>query len=352
MSSRYIPAIDGMRAIAISLVVGSHYGLDRILPGGFGVTFFFFISGFLITRLLLSERADTGTILISSFFIRRLLRLAPALIFMVVCVSIAFFFHKGFVPLTELSAALFYYMNYYLIFEGRLQMPLGALWSLAVEEHYYIVFPTAILLFWKYEKRLIAALGLICVFVLLWRVTLVTALHAPENRTYLATDTRIDSILFGAILAATLATDLSHGAIKLLQHPFSILCAVLILLTSFLFRDAMFRETARYTVQGIALAPLFYSSRHAPFLRYARQALEFPATVWIGKLSYGIYLWHSAVQFFATQLFPDAGTLCLGIIELCLSVALAAISYHFIESYFRRLRQQYRSRSKTLAPNI
>src|SRR6266436_5378926 len=101
MSIKYVPAIDGLRALAIAAVIASHFGADGFIPGGFGVTLFFFISGYLITSLMIREYAEFGTVSISSFYIRRFLRLAPALMTMIVAVSLLFFAIFGFVNVPQ-----------------------------------------------------------------------------------------------------------------------------------------------------------------------------------------------------------------------------------------------------------
>src|SRR5258708_3379803 len=107
-SFEYIPALDGMRAVAILLVVASHFGLNVIVPGGFGVTLFFFISGFLITRLLIAEQSRTGEISIASFYIRRFLRIGPALVTMIIVVFLSYYLLVGPINYWEILAAMLY----------------------------------------------------------------------------------------------------------------------------------------------------------------------------------------------------------------------------------------------------
>ncbi|MES1153157.1 MAG: acyltransferase, partial [Dongia sp.] len=138
---RYIPALDGMRALSIAVVVASHFWVNGPVPGGFGVTVFFFISGFLITRLLLAEFNADGHISIGRFYVRRFLRLYPALFVLIVGLSALYFAMYGQVDFLEMIAALFYFMNYYVLVHPDVQMPIRMLWSLAIEEHYYFIFP-------------------------------------------------------------------------------------------------------------------------------------------------------------------------------------------------------------------
>jgi peptidoglycan/LPS O-acetylase OafA/YrhL len=292
---KYVPAIDGLRALAIGAVVASHFGADGVIPGGFGVTLFFFISGYLITTLMIREYAENGTISISSFYARRLLRLAPALMAMILAVSFTFFVLFGFVNGSQASAGIFYYMNYYILWGGKADMPLGPLWSLAVEEHYYLLFPAIFLWLWKYKERFVASVVAV-IAVLLWRTFLILMWHVGQDRTYLATDTRIDSILYGAILAGMLNTSWTIVA-KHFESWIALISASLMLLITFVYRNEVFRETARYSLQGMALLPLFYATLFSSRLALVRSILETGPFLWIGKLSYSLYLWHMPFLF-------------------------------------------------------
>jgi peptidoglycan/LPS O-acetylase OafA/YrhL len=292
---KYVPAIDGLRALAIGAVVASHFGADGVIPGGFGVTLFFFISGYLITTLMIREYAENGTISISSFYARRLLRLAPALMAMILAVSFTFFVLFGFVNGSQASAGIFYYMNYYVLWGGKADMPLGPLWSLAVEEHYYLLFPAIFLWLWKYKERFVASVVAV-IAVLLWRTFLILMWHVGQDRTYLATDTRMDSILYGAILAGMLNTSWTIVA-KHFESWFALISASLMLLITFVYRNEVFRETARYSLQGMALLPLFYATLFSSRLALVRSILETGPFLWIGKLSYSLYLWHMPFLF-------------------------------------------------------
>jgi peptidoglycan/LPS O-acetylase OafA/YrhL len=339
---KYVPAIDGLRALAIGAVVASHFGADGVIPGGFGVTLFFFISGYLITTLMIREYAENGTISISSFYARRLLRLAPALMAMILAVSFTFFVLFGFVNGSQASAGIFYYMNYYVLWGGKADMPLGPLWSLAVEEHYYLLFPAIFLWLWKYKERFVASLVVAVIAVLFWRTLLILMWHVGQDRTYLATDTRIDSILYGAILAGMLNTSWTIVA-KHFESWIALISASLMLLITFVYRNEVFRETARYSLQGIALLPLFYATLFSSRLALVRSILETGPFLWIGKLSYSLYLWHMPVLFFSQKL-GFGGRTFLG---LATTLLLAAVSYHWLERYFQRLRQRLRIEAVT-----
>ena len=141
-----IPALDGLRAVSILLVMVSHAGFGHIEPGGLGVTLFFGISGFIITRLLLAEHAATGRVALGAFYARRFLRLSPALLIYAACAGLAMAALGDPFRLAEWLAMLFYAANFWKLWGGfpdgaLAPHPFGILWSLAVEEQYYLIYP-------------------------------------------------------------------------------------------------------------------------------------------------------------------------------------------------------------------
>ncbi len=170
-------ALDGLRAVSILLVLVSHAWLGHIVPGGLGVTIFFFISGFIITRLMISEWDKTGTISIKKFYIRRFFRLMPALIVFVVLSLITMQLADVNWTWIELSSVFFYFANYFGIFVGFsgevLPPHLSITWSLAVEEHFYMIFPVFFLAVIAVPKRFYRIAICLLIGVLLWRIYLV-----------------------------------------------------------------------------------------------------------------------------------------------------------------------------------
>ena len=181
LSTGYVPALDGLRAVSIGLVVICHCGLDRVVPAGFGVTLFFFISGLLISRLLLAELQRTGHIELLHFYFMRFLRLMPALYLSVAVAALAFAAIGFAMTPLHYSAALFYWANYFGVYfsdvyggfatapHSDVQNPFAVLWSLAVEEHFYFMFPALLLLFAKRLRVLLGVLALLCLAALAWR---------------------------------------------------------------------------------------------------------------------------------------------------------------------------------------
>jgi len=348
-----IPSLDGIRAVSVLIVVLAHSGLETLVPGGLGVTIFFFLSGYLITTLMLTENERTRKINIPKFYARRMFRLMPPLL---ITLAIAYgLTYVGLLPggitAAGLVAQLLYFANYYgLFFDPGNTIPdgTGILWSLAVEEHFYIFYPLflTLLLGSNLRPRTIGAvLGIGCLIVLAWRIYLV---HSPDfviYRTYYASDTRIDSIVYGCILAILINPMRNpHRAETMSLSQWAVFgTALATLLLTLLYRNATFRETIRYSLQGLALMPLFYFA-----VRFSKnQLFRHLSSRWIitlGTYSYAIYLIHFVVikmiaahapaiagKFFI--LFPTA---------LLISIAYAAALDRFVDRYFRQLRRKYR----------
>lgn len=359
-----IPSLDGLRALSVLIVVVAHAGYGHIIPGGLGVTIFFFLSGYLITTLLVKEHERTGEISILNFYIRRVFRLMPPLVLTLAIAYALTWAGKlpGGISINGVLAQLFYFANYYSIFfdpGNTIPDGTGILWSLAVEEHFYLFYPVAmaLLLSSPLRPRTIAVIfASACLITLTWRYYLVRLPNFVAERTYYASDTRIDSIIYGCILALAFnplsrrARSPGFDGITMSRTDWSLLAtAILALLATLLFRSSVFRETARYSVQGLALMPIFY---------YAiRNAGSFPFkflnTPWIAKLgvySYAIYLIHfviiRAVETNAPWLRPGPLTV---ITALAISIAYAAAVDRWIDPYFRALRRQFRARSRLVS---
>lgn len=347
-----IPSLDGIRAIAVLLVVLGHSGLEGLVPGGLGVTIFFFLSGYLISTLMLGEYERTGGINILKFYARRMLRLMPPLL---ITLAVAYGLTYaglllGSITKAGLAAQLLYFANYYgLFFDPGSTIPdgTGILWSLAVEEHFYIVYPLSmtLLLGAALRPRTIGTLlGFVCLVVLAWRIYLV---HSPgflPERTYYASDTRINSIIYGCILAIVMnpMRQLRRSDTMSLAQWALLAASGATLLLTLLYRDPAFRETTRYSIQGLALMPIFYFAVQFSDNQLFRH-LNSPWALRIGTYSYAIYLIHYVV----IRLIAKSGSaiaanpFILFPVALLISIAYAAVIDRFVDSYFRRLRRKY-----------
>lgn len=348
-----IPSLDGIRAISVLLVVLAHSGFERFVPGGLGVTIFFFLSGYLISTLMLAEIKHDGQINISMFYVRRVFRLIPplfislAIAYGLTCAGLL----SGGITIKGLTAQLLYFANYYnLFFDPGNTIPdgTGILWSLAVEEHFYIFYPLFIVLLLGRAVRLrdiAILLGVVCLAILAWRIYLVQLPGFVPERTYQASDTRIDSIIYGCILAIVKnpATEVKRAGTMSLKHWGIFAIAVALLLLTLVYRDIGFRETIRYSIQGLALMPLFYFSIRFSDNRLFRY-LNLPLIRKIGVYSYVIYLIHAVVIGFLAENFPIIATksFVLFLFSIVISIVYAAAIDRFVDRYFRDLRYRLR----------
>ena len=368
-----IPSLDGLRAISILLVFLSHAGLQRVVPALFGVTVFFFLSGYLITTLLRLEYEQTGGVSLRDFYWRRVLRIFPPfyLVLGVIVLMALTGVLKGGFTWTAVGAQAFYLSNYQEVF-GHGGQPRGSemFWSLAVEEHFYLVFPLVFLVLRRWlpqARHQFYALAGLAAAVLAWRFTLVYGLHAipldpsvsHHPRICHATDTRLDSILFGCMLAvygnpAIDPTRFSRRFWLRLGVPLGIGA----LLCSFVYRDPGFRETFRYTLQGLAIFPIFIA-----VIRFAdSRPFRFLNWRWVrflGVLSYSLYLTHAPVITVFQQWLPlPAGSAGLsktlhlvvqGVLAFILAVAVSTLIHYAVEKPCARLRRKF-SRVKAPEP--
>lgn len=343
-----IPSLDGIRAISVLIVFLSHAGLGNIVPGGFGVTTFFFLSGYLITTLLIKEYDSHQRINFKYFFIRRFYRLFPPLLLTLIISYLLVYagLLSGGISLEGALAQILYFANYHSIFQlgGETPTGTGILWSLAVEEHFYLLFPFIFYFIINNHNRKAAAqvLFLSCIAILIWRIILVHYFSVEETRTYYATDTRIDSIIFGCILALSFNPVFSNKQDSMSIRSYVLLAAgIAMILFSFLYRDESFRETYRYTVQGIGLAPLFYLSikHHThPLFHF----LNINMMKKIGQYSYFIYLIHFIVINTLKENSITDNIYETLLIGLVISISYAFLVDTYFDKYFRRLRKLYR----------
>jgi peptidoglycan/LPS O-acetylase OafA/YrhL len=356
-----IPSLDGFRAVAVLLVFGAH-ALPNInaFPGAFGVTIFFFLSGYLITTLMRREFDSTGTVSLRDFYTRRALRILPPFFatFLPAVAAMRAGLLVGHVDPHAVLAAVFYYANYFIIRTSWWAMPPGSgpLWSLAVEEHFYLAFPLAYLLLRSAlpdRRHQAAVLLAVCAVVLGWRLVLMHQMYPLDaitiSRFRMATDTRIDSILFGCVLAiwGNPVLDKPPAVPERIWKWVLFPAGLATLVASFLVRDDRVRETVRYTVQGIALYPVFITAIRWPNWGIIR-VLNWRPVAFLGVLSYSFYLLH---DFVVTQLEShgagDRGRLLVG---LPLTIGLSWLVYVSVERPVARLRARWMSTSRKEKP--
>ena len=356
---QHIPTLDGIRAASFGIVFLAHAaastGLGKWIPGYFGLATFFFLSGYLITTLLRIEFDRTEKIAFRDFYLRRVLRIFPPfyLILGLDCVlTLTHALDSTLWPSAVLAQA-FHLTNYWIVLHSHasdagwwygLAPGSWIFWSLAVEEHFYLVFPLVYLLMRRRKmtpKQQMSALLALCAAVLVWRCLLVFGFHVTKERTYVASDTRVDSILFGCLLAVygNPFLDMPTCSAERIKN-FWVPVAVAALIVSFglgrIWHD--FDQTLRYTVQGAALIPIFIAAVRYPTWGIFRW-LNVPWVRFVGLLSYSLYLLHTTVLY-GIQRWTHWHAPLVGLASLAVSLALATLIYHFVEKPCARLRKR------------
>ena len=357
--TRYLPSIDSLRALAVLAVIIYHIDVNY-LPGGFlGVDLFFVLSGYLISSLIIKEYKKTGTLNLYNFYMRRARRLLPAVYFMItVCLLFMVLFNGVLLRKSHLDAVFgyIYSSNWWYIFHKLdyfdsfgAQSPFKHLWSLAIEEQFYMFFPLIFLIFNRRKKEegqssslnknfLYIVLGLIL-------ISLVTHILLFDinniNRIYFGTDTRAFSLLVGVVGALVYPMDKLSSPTNAKE---SVLYSV-VSLTSISTLIAIMFYTSEYNtwlyrggfllVAVLGLIIIISSGKQHTFIS---KALSFRPIVFIGKISYSLYLWHFPIIVLTTPVSEIGNpNLFYVTLRIILTFIAATLSYLFVETSIRKL---------------
>ncbi|GGE36760.1 acyltransferase [Pullulanibacillus camelliae] len=344
---RYMPGLDGLRAIAILAVIAYHLHFS-FMPGGFlGVTVFFVLSGYLITDLLFFEWDSQGRINLRAFWMRRVKRLLPAMLLVMsvvlIWVSIShqneLFESKGLV-----LATLLYVSNWWLVFhkvsyfdQFGLSNPLGHFWSLGIEEQFYLLWPFFLIIGLRWVRRrsvLLALMGLGVAFSALMMVLLYQEGHDP-SRVYYGTDTRAFSLLLGAGVAVILPSHkvIAHRALKAKRWLNYIATGAFLALLSMM---GIWNAYSSYLYHGGMLFISVLTALVIGALVYPKSwmstLLSFPLLRWIGKRSYGIYLWHYPIIVLTSPVVNTGGiNWGRSLLQVAACFLIADLSWRFVE---------------------
>jgi peptidoglycan/LPS O-acetylase OafA/YrhL len=349
----YRPELDGIRGLSILLVLNQHFRIPRWEPGSFvGVDVFFVLSGYLITSLLLKEWDATGRLNFPQFYLRRALRLLPAAAaFIVVALVTARLVSSPQAFSFNLTGARFtalYITNWVLALSPDLQVGDFAItWSLAIEEQFYLLWPLLMMTMlgarWSRRRIGVALVGAVAVVfavrLILWRQ------GAPSARLYYGSDTRADALLVGCLAAVSMPAIARRAAqAHWLRTSLRTAAAVAALLLAWVVHTkdstAPFLYLGGFTLVALCAGILLVTTTvAAPPALLA--VLRFRPLVWIGRISYGLYLWHWLVYRHADHL--SSSPLRASVLGALLSVAVAACSYVALEAPFLRLKGRLRS---------
>jgi len=329
----YRPALDGLRAVSILAVLLYHTGL---ISGGFlGVDVFFALSGFLITSLLLEEYSATARVSFRAFYVRRALRLLPALAPLVVIVGGAMIARDpGWRTVGFVLSVVFYGANWAMVF-GLPQGLLGHAWSLAIEEQFYILWPPLLWLLLRVVRRrslLLLLMTSVVALAVAHRFALQTTREGMA-RIYVGLDAHADPVLIGCTIAIFCASSFFRRSLRavVVWHGLGVLggVALLALLVRARFPvDYVYAGVSTFAALASVLviaATLVPSSPCAAVLRC-------PPLPWIGRRSYGLYLWHYPVFYLAGPLWrPGVATPETALLAWAVTFALAVASFRYIE---------------------
>jgi peptidoglycan/LPS O-acetylase OafA/YrhL len=363
MRHTYYPALDGLRTVAVGIVLCAHGGVTWFRSGGVGVDIFFVLSGFLITTILRTERQRTGAISFRNFYTRRFLRLAPALVLTCALVAVAKPALGEPFPGTDIALALSYTANWAQALYGYYMTWLNHCWSLAIEEQFYLLWPLVILGLERTVRAPGAKVGLLLAGAA--GIAVYRAWHVgiwTDERINFGLDTRMDSLMTGAALSYVVqavtewnaraaagrgdaATEQPVWTRALQGKALGWFLAPLSLATLFLIPNVVtwyspwmgwigYVIVAGLSATVLADLVLGKHSLLAPVLATRPMVL-------VGKISYGLYLLHLPVYFAVEKLIPGAPLVVRLGWKVGVSLALATMSFYWVEKRFLKLKDRF-----------
>ncbi len=338
----YNPALDGLRAVAILAVIAQHAGVPGIL-GYHGVTLFFVISGYLITRILLAEHDRSGSIDLRRFYARRFARLGPALV-VVVAASVLWLTLTG-TPISSYWGGIVGSLTYTtdliqaLFGNGNVGPYFQWSWSLGVEELFYLIWPISLLLLAKWHRFWASAVLLVAGVIACWVLRAFLIFDgAAHNRFYFAPDTNADALMLGTLLALVLVRWPHSRALRIagrIVGPISLL-ALLLLIRPHWGPILSQIDGGGFGQAALASVGIVFWMATSP-RGFTATALSWRPLVLIGKMSYGLYLWNLLSIFILGALTNSrpVGT-WWGLAWFASLIGVAYLSWRFVETPLRK----------------
>ena len=369
-----MPALDGLRAFAVVSVMAYHSGLSILPAGFFGVDAFFVLSGFLITSLLVSEWSSSNTIALRAFWGRRARRLLPALLVVIVFVALyaRFGAQPGSYPglRSDALSALFYSANWRFIVSGQnyfvqhgLVSPLLHTWSLAIEEQFYILWPILVLVVMgratrEISRRLRVVLVVSVVGALSSAVEMALLFDPSSDptRLYFGTDSHAQCLLVGTSLAALLALRRQRGAIVASDRARRLTAAAGmagVVVCAWAWSQLHYGQTfvfrGGFLVVALAVAAVIASAVLVP-LGVVGRALAWGPLRFVGRISYGMYLWHFPLDIVLTKAVTGTSGVWLFLVRSAVTVAVSTASFFVLERPIRSGALLSALRARIVAP--
>ncbi|MBX3228939.1 MAG: acyltransferase [Labilithrix sp.] len=345
----HLPALDGLRGLALLGVLFFHS--KKLLVGGYlGVDLFFVLSGYLITSLLIAERRAAGRIALGAFWIRRARRLFPALLSLMPAVALYCWLFAQPDELARVRsdalATLAYVANWSGIFAERsywdlfaAPSPLEHTWSLAIEEQFYVVWPLVALLALKGPQTRPRTVLVIALLGFAASVVTMLVLYTPArtSRVYFGTDTRAAAIFAGIALAAVLppSTTFSRSAARKLDVLGAIAFVGLAIAWWRLPGESRFLYRGGFWLTELGGLALITCAVAGPKVSVVARVLAFKPLVWVGIISYGLYLWHWPIDVFVTPARFHVSTNVARFMQFASTFAIATVSYFVLEKPIR-----------------
>jgi len=351
LNQPHIAALDGLRAVAVSLVIVSHFGFE-LVPGAHGVMIFFVLSGFLITWLLLNESERDGTVSLKSFYKRRTLRIFPAFYaYWLLLITILIGTGKA-VLWPHAFSALFYSSNYYSAIYGDPNNGFSHTWSLAIEEQFYLLWPFVFLLLRSNLKRMTTFLSLLIAAVWLHRAVLCFGFHVDQSYIQAAFDTRLDELMAGCLLAVLLKRRVLSRFWQLVSSnqllPFATIALLMISVYAGEFYVVRYRD-----VFGFAIEPLLIAILIAQMIAFSSTTIwgwtEFRAVKFLGRISYSLYLYQQLTLHAVKNALGGYPIIAQLAGAILVTVLIATASHYIIEQPFLKLRSSSWRRRLRLA---
>lgn len=341
-----IPSLDGLRAVAVLLVILNHLGVPHA-PEGRGILTFFVLSGFLITWTLLRESERCGDVSIRNFYVRRGLRIFPAFYVLWGLHFTITWLMQGKLSASacaDYATAFFYVRNYRRAMSVHPHQYLGHTWALSIEEQFYFIWPWFLRFFQKDLRRLTHILVAVIVAADVYRIVLFFKFHVSREWLNFTFDSRVDHLLVGCLLAVLLKRGVMQEFWAWMTGRIWISLIVFGLIVASIVLDGHYGLAYKFGV-GFIVDPLLTAVLLVQVIVFANTRawgwLNWSITRYIGRISYSMFLYQAVTNYWATHLLKNRSRFVVVAAAVSLALILGSISYYAIELRFLQLKTKF-----------